>query len=427
VSLSIFDRRVGDGNLIWPRDQEAQAMLAIDVLDAVQTVVDVLVDGGDTYRASFAPEATAHTDFGRRNIVVSSKPLREGGRPLSDIIDIITGFVVHEVGHTKLDDELSELVAKEWPNKVVPQRLSNILQDVRLERFMVSRFPGLAGVFDPTFDWVAAQNPYTEAESYGVRIAERVNFAGAVIRYRKYVTFATDATTQAELVWWEQWGDVAGSATNDEMLRLVREGIDHIHVGADTSTPPPPTGPGPEGPVLPPPTTTQPPTEAGPDDDEGGCQFPGGSDPEGSDEPGDDADEPGGDDGSGDSEPDDTEGEGKGEDKPGGDSQGGGDTEGGGDPDDTDTPVDPFDRPTDDGPMGKGGGGDGGRIAEATPDDVDEGLEPDKLDKTMDELAEGSYMEQAQDRRVQVLADQERGSERIKAGIYGTMKVRVNL
>ena len=425
MNLEVFERKVGEGNLIWPRDQEAQAVLAIDVLDAVQTVVDVLVDRNVAYKATFAPEMTAHTDFAKRNIVVSSKPLREGGRPMGDIIDIITGFVVHEVGHTKLDDELSGLIAKEWPGKVVPQRLSNILQDVRLERFMVARFPGLEGVFDPTFDWVAAQTiSQTEPETYGDRITERVNFAGAVIRYRKYVTFATDPATRTEFEWWERWGDVTAQTTNDELLTLVREGIEHIHDGADRSTPPPPTGPGPEGPVLPP-TNPQPPTED-PDDD--GTEYPGGSDPEGDDEPGEDDDTEGGDEGEGDSEPDDTEGEGKGKDKPGGDSKDGGDTDPKGDADDGDTdPVDAFDREVDDGPMGKGAGGDGGRIATATPDDVDDGLEPERLDKTMDEVAKGDMTDQWQDCRLQEHANHERGSERIRAGIYGSMKVRVNL
>jgi hypothetical protein len=404
MSLSIFDG-MGRENVSWPSDAEQQGLLAIEVLDAVQTIADVLVDDKE-YRVRFAPDGTAHTDFEGRQIVVTAKPLTQGGRPFADIVDIITGFAVHEIGHARADDDLSRRVYEEWPGKVTPGRLANILQDVRLEQAIVDRFPGLAGVFDPAFEWVVGQDPaaYAKVMTWPDGIAERLNFVGCVVRYRPWTDFANDPITQDEVLWWEDWGAVTGSATDDELFQLVRDGIARLREGA-TIAPKLPPGPEPEGPG-PDDTTCPPPVDLPPTN-------------QGQGDPDQDF-----------TDPDDTEGEGKGEDKPDGESD---DPDGEGkgqstDGEARDTGADmdkgeTLDREDSDETMGKGGGGDGKAITKAQDgDDPDAGLEPDKVAKSVDEInGEG------RDYTAQYRAESERGAERIKAGAFGSMKVRVRL
>ena len=209
VTLSIFDRYMGsDDEALWPYDAEAQGLLAVEVLDSVQTIVDVLVERGQDYRVGFAPDSTAYTDFNSKRIAITAKPLTEGGKPLADVLDILTGFAVHEVGHARMDDTLTRRITAEWPGKVSPGRLSNTMQDVRLESAMILRYPGLAGVFDPTMEWVANQGPTGAAAdpvAYGTALDERLNFVAAIARYRPWITLATDAATVAEDAWWSAW------------------------------------------------------------------------------------------------------------------------------------------------------------------------------------------------------------------------------
>ena len=72
----------------------------------------------------------------------------------------MTGFAVHEVGHTKLD--FYAAIVKRWPGKKLPITLGNIIEDVVLEMRTVERFPGFAdhgegNVFRPTLEWVAKE------------------------------------------------------------------------------------------------------------------------------------------------------------------------------------------------------------------------------------------------------------------------------
>jgi hypothetical protein len=431
VTLSIFERTFGPDVVTWPMDREAQGQLAITALDAVQTIVDVLVDEHE-YRVGFAPENTAYTDFSGRRIVITAKPLTEGGKPMQDIVDVLTAFAVHEVGHARSDSRVSETVRSLWPGKVVPGTLLNILQDVRLEQAIVDRFPGLVGVFEPAFRWLVAQDTarYGQVLAYGQSLNERLDFIGSVARYRRYCTFATDPASQAELAWWADWADITGSTTDDELVQLVRDGLARIHEGATTPQQPPqqpPQGPGPEGPVCGPEGPHQQPDADDDIEDEPKGETKGG-DESGEDgegegkgtgsEPGDDeSDEPG-----------DEPGEGKGEGKSGSDGEGSDPADGDPDADGqgwmrTGETLDRTEAPdvTQDA-SGKGGSGKAITDAKAS-DDPDAGLEPDKLAKTMDEVAGQS----PDGWRVQYTAETERNSDRITAGAHGSMKVRVRL
>lgn len=463
MTFEVFTQKLGDAPSVWPTDTDEQAELAVKVLDAVQVIVDVLVDEGVQYEASFAATGSAYTDHQRRRIAVSAKPLLEGGRPLDEVAAIIAGFVVHEIGHTKeRERELGALLKAEWPGKVTPHRLSNILSDVRLEATAIARFAGLRDVFVPTMVWVAEATCPTHDIAYGKTLHERINFVGQAVRYAPFVSFAADEETQRQLRWWQEWGAVDATTDNETMLRLVREGIERIKQGAEYE-PEPPVEDGQGGG-----SPDDEPSQGTPDDDldeptEGG-------DGEGEDADGEDGDTEGGDDdtegdadgdGNGDGEADDEDDESESEGgsetdaepldgtDAGGSAESDDESDGEGEDGDTEGEAEDgesngeaeggdhvldgqlgegetLDREeSDDENVGDGAGGSGKTIGQDS--DVDEGLVEDKLDKTQDELTEGDRMEQYRNEHLQQQVDEERSSSRIDAGAFGKMKVRVQL
>ena len=464
MALDIFTHKVGEGHLVWPTDPERQAELAVSMLDAVQTIVDVLVDEGVTYSVGFADLGSAYTDYKRKRIVISAKPMMEGGRTFDEVAAILTGFAVHEIGHTKLSAK-AELVA-EWPTKVTPHRLANILEDVRLEDWTIRRFRGLTDVFVPTLDWVAKATCPTHELTYGKTVHDRLNFAGQAIRYEPFVTFGQDAETQSQLRWWREWGAVTADTTNAQLIELVREGIAHIKAGAEYEPEPPTTDEGGDGtpgqsdesdedgePNQGNPDADDQPTEGGDgdsdDDTEGGDGESDETDTEGEDgdsngdddESDEDSDEGGSatdadpldDDGEA-----DADGEGETTDSDGDSTEGDSDD---GEPGDTDEDGpegdqyhdgqmdegETLDREETDSPMGDGAGGSGKAIA---PDsDEDEGLDKDKLDRTLDDLNdnEGDVQQQHEQAQLERNVQEERTTARIDAGAFGKMKVKVVL
>ena len=420
MALNIFSDVVGEGDIEWPRDTESQALLAVKVLDRIQVVADMLTDSaGVRYKVSFADLDTAYSDHLRKAIVISAKPMVQGGRPIAAIIEIMTGFAVHEVGHTK-ERELafSKLVRAEWPGKVTPQRLGNILGDVRLEAAIVARFNGLRDVFIPTMTWVSdqlqAERPEGTIMAWGKTLHERLNFVGAAVRYSHCTEFGTDPETVSQLAWWQDWGAVDDGTDNDVMIQRVRDGIARIREGAEHAPEPEPegpVGPPPEGPVCPPPVPTEPkgmPPEGNPDND-----FP-----EGEDEP---KGEPNGETNGGDTE---GEGEGEPEGEPKGDEPKGTEGEDGDGKGDKGGTLDRTEAPA--GTNDQHGSGGTGKAVSDSLDDPDEGLDEELVEQDQDGLTESEpYDRQA--RTIQMAVDEERSSSRLDAGAYGTMKVKVKL
>lgn len=404
-------------------------MLAVRMLDAVQTIADVLMDEGVRYRVSFADLDTAYSDHQHRNIVISAKPMTEGGRPFDEIAAIMTGFAVHEIGHTKdRERQFSAAVNAEWPGKTTPHRLANILGDVRLEAAIIARFAGLRDVFVPTMTWVSDKIVVPTNLAYGKTLHDRLNFVGQAVRYADVTQFATDPETQSQLRWWQEWGRVDDSTDNAAMLQRVRDGIAHVREGAEhepVAPPQPPTGG----------TPTGNPPSGNPDEDFPEGEEPQGETPGGSTEGGDEQ----GEGGSG-------EGDTEGEDEPQGESTEGGDEdgdEGEGNPGgDTEGEPEPDDKPHGqlaegktldrieggDTPQGDGEGGSGQAVSNAPDADPDEGLDRDKLAKTQDDLTGSEdYGEKWRQQQLQRAVNEERSSSRLDGGAYGKMRVKVQL
>ena len=439
--LDIFEHRFGDevvpiGGLSASNDNSL-GDAGMRMLDCLQTVVDVLADDVNTgYRVGFANTASAFTSHKERRIVISGLPLTKAqpGTPYRDIAAVLTGFAVHEIGHTKRPG-IIDAVRKEWPGKTLPGTLANIIEDVVLEARTVERYLGLTDVFEPTFEWVARETCPTHTLVWKGSTGHKVNIVGQVVRYRDYVTFGADPATQDALGFFTDWADrINAKTTPRQGVELVREALAYIHT---------PDEPEPEG--------------EGEDEGEG---EPGEGEGEGEPGAGDGKDtSPKGKDGDDDVEglpdedDDDTEGEGKGSptDAPpldegdaegdGSDGDGDGDAEGdadgesndgesGGQPgdeadaDNDGDAIDTLDRTTlDKGANdGTGAGGTGQGVSEAGDvEDPDAGLDTNELDKSFDEVAKerNPYA----DHVLQNAVDEERITARLDAKEHGTMRV----
>lgn len=422
-------------------DPETTGFVAVKLLDAVQTVVDVLTDndGHGGWTVTFDPTANAYTDrSAKRKIVVSVKPLYDArpGDSLAGVASIMTGLAVHEIGHTKLN--FYDAIQKRWPGKKLPLVLGNIIEDVVLEARTVDRYAGFADngngtVFHPALDWMAGQFPAPEALRWSGTVGHKVNVVGQIVRYRDYVTFSADETTQTQLRWVEEWAEGITARTEAaDAVVLIETLLDHIKatLADDEDVEPPVQKPpvndgGDDGGQQ-----TIPDDEDGDDDTEGGDQ-PGGDDDGGNDTEGGDDDG-----GEGEGNPTTKPGTTEGDDDADGDDEGG--TTDGGDEDGTDTTDGGEDGEGRDGDgndadtMNRGeakqgtndqhgGGGSGQSVSEASEPDVDDGFDPADLDPTFDDMAkpENTGQQDFVNRQEQ----EERRTTRLDAGEHGKMRV----
>jgi hypothetical protein len=423
MSLDIFDIKLGKDAVMPRLDADNTGIVAVQVLDAIQTVVNVLTDndGQGGWTVGFDPTMNAYTERtgGKRNIVVSVKPLLDAkpGTPLVNITKVMTGFAVHEVGHTKLN--FFEAIVKRWPGKQLPIVLGNIIEDVVLEQRTVLRYDGFAdhgegNIFRPTLEWVAEQTCPKTPLKWSGSTGHKVNVTGQMVRYRDFVTFAGDEATQNALDFVETWMvGITPDLTPSGCVALIEALLDYIHAEPETPETPEPEPPidFPKGPTTGPTipnedddeTEPEPPTEGG-DDGEGN--------PEGGDGDGDDDDTEPGTEGDGDAEPDD-------DGQPGGDDDGEGKGDGpgrSGDGNDADHEArTESDKGTNDGP---GKGGSGQSVSESDPDN---GFDPADLDPSFDEVAKPEHTyEQTNVARAE---SDERVTTRLDAGIHGKMRV----
>jgi hypothetical protein len=459
MALDIFERLFGEETLPV-LDDDSRPRIALGLLNAIQTVVNVIADDVNKgYAVTYSPTPSAFTEHGKRLISLSGKPLFGSpvGTPLRDIAAVMTGFAVHEVGHTKRIG-IIDAVRAEWPGKVLPKTLGNIIEDVVLEERTVERYAGFRDVFAPTLEWVAEATCPKHALVWEGSTGHKVNIVGQIVRYRPFVTFSDDAVTQAELRWWDEWtARIVFDLTPEGGVQMVRDALDHLasqreDVPDDDGGCEFPLPKGPDG-GLPDEEDDDKPKrepkpgkgEGEPTDEDGDTEGEDGDgddsdggDTEGDDDgdgDGEDGDTEGGSEGDGDSEPDDdTEGG-----NPGGDDDGEGDTEGEpeGEPEGGEDPgegkgetvtdgdeIDTADRPILDAGTNdtEGGGGSGEGISEATPeDDVDAGLDETELSESFDDLShsDNGYRDQRLDTEVEV----ERTTTRVDAGAHGKMKI----
>lgn len=430
--LDVFDIKLGTDTVPYhvAGDDDALGIIAVQLLDAVQTIVDVLTDNdtGKGYDVTFTPTMDAYTDrSAKRRIVISVKPLLDAkpGTPLAVVAAIMAGFAIHEIGHTKLD--FYTAVKARWPGKSLPMTLANIIEDVVLEARTTGHYNGFAdhgdgNIFHPTLVWVAKETCPTTPLEWAGSTGHKVNVTGQIVRYRPFTTYATDEATAKAVAWVEAWAwRMTADLTPSGCVEMIEDWLDYVAANPDAEPPvveepPLPDWPGgdfPSGSSLPNEDPDDGPTEGGENDGE--------DDGEGN---------PGGNTEGGDTEDDETPDGGNGTEGEDGDDEGGstdddgdGDTEGGesgsrdGDGNDADHGNrTESDKGTND---GDGAGGSGQSVSEASDPLDDEDLS--EVGHSWDELSRpNNTWEQ---NHVAEAEGNERVTTRIDAGAFGKMRV----
>jgi hypothetical protein len=478
VALSIFEETFGKERVRFGKvsKREATAEHLFAITEAVQRVVDTFRDPntGQRFLVSLSAQTEAYSDPDNKRIVVSYRPIFDKGLKVSTVCTVMTGLVLHEIGHTLYTFPNHPVIEatfgkpgeytgvnyydrkKAWDQ--LAYTVLNIGDDARLEARMTEALPIAAGIFPTMLHWVAVATQMVDErfrwKGKAMSMSDRVNFAGRSIRYPWTATWSNDQYTRDERLWWQAWGrDYIGLADHDAdgMVRLIKVATERLRNPEDLDfdkviEPPQPPGPGgrkpgiedededepkdkPKGESKPPFGDDFDKDDDDEDDDEDEDEADDDeSDDEDSDEDGDESDE------DADDEQDESD-----EDKPEPDDEGGYESDEDADDDEqdedkpkggskTDAPSDNKgdDEGKDGDPDGEGKTGGDAKADEDKPGGFPDDFDAHDLKGNVDAINNPTGWRDTQEGAlVQKVLDGERAVERVGTGKWGTAKVEV--
>jgi len=193
----------------------------------VQGFVDTFATDG-RYRVTFDPGiSTAGTDLIGHRIVITPAPLFDANLPAERAAVILTAMATHEICHPRYGRSTAAAVRRVFGARRAPNTLSNLLDDVRIERRFAADYPGYADVFRPMLEYIALA---VDSKSGEVRpqMTDLVNLSIMAIRYPSWTKWESDEV-RAERDWWQAWAErwVAEDAPRRH-VEAVREGLKRI-------------------------------------------------------------------------------------------------------------------------------------------------------------------------------------------------------
>ena len=212
--------------------EAADAAQLRTALQGITSVVNAMA-GGDLYRVGLLGQGTAYTDLKSRLVNVTAAALRDQRLTLDEALAVTTAMAIHEAGHGRLSRPMERAVKSAWKGDEATaaraHRLSNIVDDVRLEADTAAQWPAYAETFGMALWWVAQRYPSGGITRMPASKGEALNMAIAAIRYDHLTTWATDADVQAERAWWKRWGaDAAAQQRPMDHVAALRVALDHI-------------------------------------------------------------------------------------------------------------------------------------------------------------------------------------------------------
>jgi len=286
VALSIFEEAFGKERNRFSKvsKREATTEHLVDITKAVQAVVDTFRDPntGDRYLVSLSGRTEAYTQPGTKRIVVSYKPIFDKGLKVSTACTVMTGLVLHEIGHTLytfpnmpvIEAAYGKPTGQRWGVKDFDQlayTMLNIGDDARLEARMSEQLPIARDIFPTMLHWVAINTDMVGNRlrwgGKAMKMVDRVNFAARASRYPWTAVWSNDTATRAERSWWIDWArqyKALADRDGEGMVRLVDIALDRLRNAEPVAITPP---------VQEPPVTCGPMGPAG--DDEGEDEGPG--------------------------------------------------------------------------------------------------------------------------------------------------------
>lgn len=208
----------------------------LSALKLCQGLVDTFATGHKPYRVSFDESiTTAGTDYKARQVVISHRPLFDPTITPEIGQKVVTAMAVHEADHVRYGRRTHDAVEKAYAysaDRGPALAMSNLLDDVRIERRHVEDYPGMTGLFAPAIDYVAT----SELRRAGMavylpgRLAPKDRATAAV----RYAAFADWAGHEVEREWWTDWAE-RGTRTDKvpEHLDAVAEAVEHLREMAE--------------------------------------------------------------------------------------------------------------------------------------------------------------------------------------------------
>lgn len=229
----------------------------------VQSFVNAFARDG-AYLVNFDETTqTAGTDMNAKRVVITPAPIADPSISAEQAGKILTGLAVHEICHPRYGRNTSDAVRKVFPRNPVADRLSNLLDDIRIERRFVAEYPGYAGVFTPTLEYVGKAG--TKNGLHVQRREGQVNIAIAATRYPDFTDWAKSGV-DADRKWWTDWAERWSREDSPKQhVDAIREALAHI-AAAKAAAPKP--QPKPQAPA-PQPQASEGPQAQGGSDDEG--------------------------------------------------------------------------------------------------------------------------------------------------------------
>lgn len=239
---------------ILTADEGRQAQQARVALQGVTAIVNALAQG-DQYRVALSGTATAWTDMRVKQVSVTSAALYDPRLTPDEGLAITTAMAVHEAGHGRISGPNAKAVEKAYKStghvqQALAGRLSNIVEDVRLEADTARLWPAYGPLFPLALWWVAQRYPTGAVSRVPASQAEAANFAVAAIRYADLTRWDdTVPGVASERAWWQAWGASAAKAKGSTAhVAAIREAMAHIaHLPEQA---PPPPAPEPEAPEV---------------------------------------------------------------------------------------------------------------------------------------------------------------------------------
>lgn len=194
----------------------------------VQTFVNAFARDGH-YVVSFdSSVSTAGTDMEAKHVSITPSPIADPNLTPEQAGEILTGLAVHEICHPRYGRQTYQAVSKAFPYNPVADRLSNLLDDIRIERRFVADYPGYAGVFTPTLEYVGAAGVKRNGgKLLRQSISSPVNLAIAATRYPTFTEWTPETAVEAN--WWINWANKwSAEDAPKRHVEATREALAHI-------------------------------------------------------------------------------------------------------------------------------------------------------------------------------------------------------
>jgi len=264
VALAIFADTFGKARIKRGtiRRDDGTAEHVVAVTNAVQRVVDTLRDPntGDRYIVTLAKGVGAATIPGTKNIAVTYQPIFDKNLTVATACTVMTGLVLHEVGHTLYTFQHLDAFMKRYGNTEnaggwgwiegtngeqsrygqrahdfdkLAHWLFNVADDARLEARMEARVPVAKGCFPSMLHGVGIRTgmdgkPLRWTGERSGKMADRASVALYAMRYPWLARWYPDALTRAERKWWQDWRDrfvQVNDNDSDAIFDLIDEGL----------------------------------------------------------------------------------------------------------------------------------------------------------------------------------------------------------